>query len=114
NREPANTGFDSPFEADVAFTVRADWKLAGDWTRFQDFTSWRGDDVAARVGAGLHWQRHGDTNPGDLQPDFLNGDAQDITNLTWTIDAAYESDGWHAYIAYVGHRLEWEYPDFPT
>lgn len=110
NREPANTEFNSPFEADYAVTARVDWKLAGDWSRFEDFTSWRGDEVAARIGAGLHWQRQGDTNPGSAQPDFLFGETLDITNITWTVDAAYESDGWHAFIAYMGHRLEWEYP----
>lgn len=109
-RETANTQFNSPFEADAAVTGRVDWKLAGDWSRFEDFTSWRGDDVAARVGAGVHWQRQGDTNPGSSQPDFLFGDTIDISNLTWTVDGSYESDGWNAFVAYVGHRLEYEYP----
>ena len=110
SRQTANTAFGSPFEADFAVTSRVDWKLAGDWARFEDFTSWRGEDVAARVGAGLHWQRHGDTNPDAFVPDFLVGvgDALDFTNITWTVDAAYESDGWHAFVAYVGQRLEWE------
>ncbi len=114
NPGPANSAFDSQFEADYAVTARLDWKLAGDWTRFEDFTSWRGDDVAAKVGFGLHWQRQGDTNPGDVVPDFLNGDAQDVSNITWTVDASYESDGWNAFAAYIGHRIEYEYPDFPT
>lgn len=114
NPGPDNAAFDSQFQADYAVTARLDWKLAGDWTRFEAFSSWRGDDVAAKVGFGLHWQRQGDTNPSDLVPDFLNGDAQDVSNITWTIDASYESDGWHAFAAYVGHRLEYEYPDFPT
>lgn len=114
NPGPANSAFDSQYQADYAVTARVDWKLAGDWTRFEDFTSWRGDEVAAKVGFGIHWQRQGDTNPGDIVPDFLNGDAQDVSNITWTIDASYESDGWHAFAAYIGHRIEYEYPDFAT
>tara|TARA_R110000782_G_scaffold29795_3_gene74052 strand:+ start:8599 stop:9951 length:1353 start_codon:yes stop_codon:yes gene_type:complete len=110
SRQTVNTAFDSPFEADFAVSSRVDWKLAGDWSRFEDFTSWRGEDVAARVGAGLHWERRGDTNPAAFIPDFIVGvgDALDFTNITWTVDASYEGDGWHAFVAYVGQRLEWE------
>lgn len=115
NRQTVDTAFDSPFEADFAVSSRVDWKLAGDWSRFEDFTSWRGEDVAARVGTGFHWQRQGDTNPGSLIPDFIVGvgDALDVTTIMWTVDASYEGDGWHAFVAYVGHRLEWEI-DSPT
>jgi hypothetical protein len=108
--QTVNTPFNSPFEADLAVTARVDYKLAGAWERFDDFASWRGEDVAARVGAGLHWQSQGDTNPGEPNtPDFLFGDILNITNLTWTVDASYESDGWHAFVAYTGHRIEWEF-----
>lgn len=108
-RETANTSFNDPLEADYAVSSRVDIKLAGDWSRFEDFTSWRGEDVAARVGFGFHWERHGDTNPNSSVPDFLFGDATDGTNIIWTVDASYESDGWHAFLAYTGTRVEWEY-----
>lgn len=108
--QTANTAFNSGFEADLAFTARLDYKLAGAWERFEDFASWRGEDVAARIGAGLHWQNQGDTNPGEPNtPDFLVGDILEINNITWTVDASYESDGWHAFLAYTGHRIEWEF-----
>lgn len=108
--QAANTAFDSGLEADLAVTTRVDYKLAGAWERFDDFASWRGEDVAARVGAGFHWQSQGDTNPGGPNtPDFLAGDILSINNITWTADASYESDGWHAFVAYTGHRIEWEF-----
>lgn len=110
HREAVNSAFDSELESDFALSARFDWKLAGDWGRFADFTSWRGDEPAARVGAGLHWERQGDTNPGTSDPDYLTGGTKDMSNLLWTIDASYETDGWHAFVAYVGTRLEWEFP----
>lgn len=109
-REPANSAFDSPFEADAGVTARVDWKIQGDWSRFEDFTSWRGENPAARAGVGGHWQRQGDTNPTGSSPDFLFGDTIDISNITWTVDGSYKSDGWHAFVAYMGHRIEYEYP----
>jgi hypothetical protein len=115
--EPANSAFNAPTEGDFAVSSRVDWKLAGDWSRFEDFTSWRGEDVAARVGAGFHWQRQGDSNPNSFVPDFIVGvgtGAEDATVMMWTVDASYESDGWHAFAAYVGHRLEWEIAGTPA
>lgn len=108
--QTVNTPFNSGFEADYAVTARVDYKLAGAWERFDDFASWRGEDVAARIGAGFHWQNQGDTNPTEPNtPDFLSGDILEINNITWTADASYESDGWHAFFAYTGHRIEWEF-----
>lgn len=109
--EPSNTAFDSRFEADYALSGRFDWKLAGDWTRFEDLASWRGSNEAIRVGVGAHIQRQGDTNPGLTQPDFLLGDTEDATTALWAVDAQYESDGWSVYAGYMGHYIEWDFPD---
>ncbi len=109
NPEPANTAFNSGLEADVALTYRFDWKFAGDWSRFADFSSWRGSDEAFRVGFGLHMQTQGQTNPSEIQPDFFNGTAPNVNMLAWTVDAQYESDGWAAFAAYHGHRIDYGY-----
>ena len=109
NPEPANTAFNSGLEADAAVTYRLDWKFAGDWARFADFSSWRGSDEAFRVGFGFHMQHQGETSPADPQPDFLNGAASSVDYIGWTIDAQYESDGWAAFAAYHGQRIDFGY-----
>lgn len=93
----ANTAFNSATEADYALTGRFDYKFEGDWDRFDDFTSWRGDDLAARVGAAFHWQSSGDTNPS----------AADNTDFfLYTVDAAVEGNGWNLYAAFVGSTMD--------
>lgn len=111
NPDPLNTEYTAAIEADWALSGRFDWKLAGDWTRFQDFTSWRGDDEALRVGGGLHVQRQGDTTPGGNQPDYLLGTTEDVVVWLWTVDAQYESDGWSVFAAYTGNIIEMEFED---
>jgi hypothetical protein len=93
----ALTAFNSAVEADFAFTGRVDVKLEGDWDRFDDFTSWRGDDLAARIGGAFHWQTRGDTNPSlATNTDFY----------LYTIDAAVEGNGWNLYAAFIGSNLD--------
>jgi hypothetical protein len=92
-----NTAFNSAAEADFAITGRVDVKLAGDWERFDDFTSWRGSDFAARVGGAIHWQTIGETNP-EL--------AAEIDYLMYTIDVALEGNGWNVYGAFVGDNTD--------
>lgn len=92
-----NTAFNGAGEADWAFTGRVDVKLAGDWERFDDFTSWRGSDFAARVGGAIHWQSTGDTNPS-------LADSADL--LLYTLDAALEGNGWNAAAAFVGTNVD--------
>ncbi|MBX3322552.1 MAG: hypothetical protein KF757_06135 [Phycisphaeraceae bacterium] len=92
-----NTAFNSAAEADWALTGRVDVKLQGDWERFDDFTSWRGSDFAARIGGAIHWQSTGDTNP------ELANDAQ---YLLYTIDVALEGNGWHVFGAFIGDHSD--------
>ncbi len=93
----ANTAFNSGTEADYAFTGRVDVKLEGDWDRFDDMTSWRGDDLAARVGGAFHWQSMGDTNPSAAaSTDFY----------MYTIDGAVEGNGWNLYAAFIGSNTD--------
>lgn len=93
----ANTPFNSAVEADFAITGRVDVKLEGDWDRFDDFTSWRGDDLAARVGGAFHWQSTGDTNPSL---------ANNTDFYLYTVDAQVEGNGWNLYAAFIGSTLD--------
>ncbi len=88
-----NTTFDSASEADWAFNVRGEYRWgAGDWNRFRDFTSWRGDEYAGALGVAAHWQGGGDTNPSNTM-------ATDRRVLQFTADVQLEGDGWNAFAA---------------
>lgn len=87
-----NTGFDSPTEADWAFTVRGEYRCgSGDWARYKDFTSWRGDEFGCVVGLAAHWQGGGDTNPANA--------ATDRRILQVTADSQIEGNGWNAFVS---------------
>ena len=87
-------------ESDIALTARGEFKLAGDWERFEDFTSFRNsEDVAAMIGAAFHWQTHGNTASWGGAGQVSSAEA-DI--LVYTIDASVEGNGWNLYGAFVG------------
>tara|TARA_R110002072_G_scaffold42064_10_gene117890 strand:+ start:21303 stop:22574 length:1272 start_codon:yes stop_codon:yes gene_type:complete len=81
----ANTAYNAGGEADFAINARFDMYSDSDKARFDDQTSWRGSAAGWRVGAGVLFASYGDTNPSAVV------DTED----TWfTIDGAYEADGW--------------------
>ncbi len=55
-----------------ALTGRAEWKIAGAWSQFDDMSSYRGESFAMYVGGGVNWQKGG----GDDPPAYAN---------TWTV-----------------------------
>jgi hypothetical protein len=102
----ANTPFFSAAEADFAITARVDFLLAGgDWTQYNDFTSFRGNDVMdARLGGAIHWQTAGDTaawTPGSTEQVIVD----DVDFLIWTIDASLQGNGWNAFAAFIGSHV---------
>ncbi|MEM7622201.1 MAG: hypothetical protein AAF235_03260, partial [Planctomycetota bacterium] len=127
------TRFDQPValngfggESDIAVTARADVKLAGDWNQFDDFSSFRGSEFAARVGAAIHYESYGETNPsmrnsaaaalprwyaavgaqaasGGAAPIVEDGDI-----IAYTFDAQVEGNGWGAFAAFYGRYEEAE------
>ena len=86
----ANSDFGAS-PADYAFTGRADFKVAGDWEQFEQFTSAQGSEYAAKVGGALHWQDGPDTPASSGTEQFA-----------WTFDAQVAGDGWNAFAAIVG------------
>jgi hypothetical protein len=82
-----NMDFNSPGEADYALTGRAEWKWAGEWKQFKDFTSFRESGRAGLLGAALHWQSGGETG----------GPTADVDVLSATVDLSLEGDGWNAF-----------------
>ena len=81
----ANTAFNSASEADFGFNARFDFYSDSDTARFDDQTSWRGSAAGWRVGAGVMFGSYGSTNPSTTS---------EVDNLFFTIDGAYEADGW--------------------
>ncbi len=89
--QTANTEFNSMAEADWAFTARGEFKWEGEWSRFDDFTSFQNSDNAGMVGGAVHYQSGGSTG----------GPTSDVDVLGLTVDAAMEGNGWNAYAAVV-------------
>lgn len=85
----ANTAFNSAEEADYAFNGRFDFYSDTDKARFDDRAAWRGQSAGWRIGAGGFWSMTGDTNPSGPEDEFLS----------FTVDGAYEGDGWGVYAA---------------
>jgi len=86
-----NTDFTSGTEADYAFTGRLDYRWgAGDWSRFEDFTSWRGQEYGGTIGGAAHWQSGGDT---------VGTADTDIWQVT--VDTGVEGNGWNVYGAFI-------------
>mgnify|MGYP005849262677 CR=1 FL=1 len=105
----AGSTFNSPGDSDIALTGRIDAKLAGDWAAFDDFTSFRNSDDALRVGAAVHWEHFGDTNPATSGNSFgisglgiPGGGALEGDLIVYTVDAQFESNGWNVFAAFYG------------
>lgn len=93
-----NTDFNDPSEADYALSARVNWKFAGDdWSRADDFTSFRGSDFFGMFGIAGHWQQSNNTNnPNDVDTDVL----------LYTADLQLEGDGWNFFAAFIGRYVE--------
>jgi hypothetical protein len=90
----ANTDFDAS-PSDYAFTARLDYKVAGNWKQFRDFTSFRGSEYATLIGGAVHWESGGDT-----------GTTPDREILAATLDVGVEGNGWNIYAAGVYRSLD--------
>lgn len=90
-----NTDFTSGTEADWAFTGRVDYLGAGQWSQFDDFTSWRGSNFAWMIGGAAHYQSGGST-VGTLDADLFQ----------ITVDGSVEGDGWNAFAAFIYRMLD--------
>lgn len=83
-------------EADWAINARFDFFSDSDKARFDHRASWRGSSNAWRLGAGLIYATYGDTNPTPSATD----------DLWYTIDGAYQGDGWQVNAAFFGMSVD--------
>jgi len=89
-------------DTEWALTGRIEALLLGSWKQFKDFTSFRGNEPAAMVGAALHTQRDEAGTGLALAPELGNDDEAHI--ITWTVDAACETDGFNLFAAVVARH----------
>jgi hypothetical protein len=85
-----NTDFTSGQEADYALTARGEFKCAGNWKQFNDFTSFQNSDFAGMVGGAVHWQDGGST---------VN--TLDVRNWDLIGDVSLEGNGWNAMFSLI-------------
>jgi len=94
----SNTDFSSNTESDFALTARMEWIWAGDaFSRFEDFTSFRGQPFAAMLGAAAHYQTGGET--GGIDASGAIDGTNDRDTFAATMDASFEGSGWNAFLA---------------
>jgi hypothetical protein len=94
----SNTDYTASSEADYALSARGEFKFAGDWSRFNDFTSFRSQDFAAMVGGGIHWEQGGNSNDGFAGSNAGFGNE----TILYTLDGSLEGAGWNAFAAFTG------------
>lgn len=94
DRTLAANSFFASGESDWAFTGRGEYKFAGTWEQFKDFTSKSGSDFGFLLGGAAHYE---------------GGDSSSITGglgsydwLALTGDLSFEGDGWNIYAAGTG------------
>tara|TARA_R110002073_G_scaffold118918_1_gene258749 strand:+ start:674765 stop:676048 length:1284 start_codon:yes stop_codon:yes gene_type:complete len=92
-----NKVFNSDIEYDFAFHSRFDIYSDSDTARFDDQTSWRGSEAGWRAGVGVMFGTFGGTNPAA---------SSEVDNLFFTIDGAYEADGWAIRAAFYFTDIE--------
>lgn len=91
----ANTDYNSGSEGDIAFTARFEYKGAGNWNQFRDFTSESGAETAWMLGAAAHYAG-GQTD----------GFGNDNDGYAYTVDANVKGDGWGLFGAFVGAHID--------
>jgi hypothetical protein len=85
-----NTDFNNDGGVDYAFTGRGQYKFAGTWRDFRDFTAASGQEFGGLIGVAGHWEGGEDASDEDF--DFW----------AWTADVSLEGDGWNVFGAAVG------------
>jgi len=93
-----STAFNAAAEADFGLNARFDVYSDSDKARFDDQTSWRGSANGWRLGAGVIFASYGNTNPAST--------ATESDNFWFTVDGAFEGDGWALTAAFYGNNID--------
>lgn len=92
--------------SDVAATFRIDWKLAGDWKQYEDFSAWSGEPFAMFLGAALHVEL-GET--GDHAGAGKSGSNDNF--ILWTVDGSIECNGFNLFASFTGLHTDMQSGD---
>jgi len=84
-------------QAEYAFTARGEFLLSGNFKQFEDFTSEKGSDFGAMIGAAIHWQQSDNTN---------NFGDTDVQTLRYTVDGSLKGDSWNVFGAFIGDHTK--------
>jgi hypothetical protein len=90
--------------SDFAATFRLDWKLAGTWKQYEDFSAWSGEPLAIFLGAALHLEA------GETGASAGSGGKTGSNDnfLMWTVDGSIEKDGFNLFASFVGLHTDLE------
>jgi hypothetical protein len=91
----ANTDYTSRTEADWGVTGRLEYKWAGDWKQYDEFTSFPNAAYFGAVSGALHYQSASNT---------VN--TPDLKIFEWVLDVMVKGNGWNLYSAYVGRSTD--------
>jgi len=83
-------------DVEIALTGRHEWKLAGTWEQFDDFTSPVGDSFGLLVGVAGHFQTGERGTIGEDEEDWYAA----------TFDVSAEWGGANAFFAFIYHHLD--------
>jgi hypothetical protein len=86
-------------DTEYAITARGEWKVAGDWPQFQDFTSPHTDDFGLLIGIAGHHQDSESTGN-------FTGIRNEVPWTAWTIDASAEFGGANAFASFTHHYFD--------
>ncbi len=109
----ANAGFlpgtaGNSFQNDTtnyALTGRVDVKLLGDWSSWNEYQSWSGQERSLFVGAGVHFQDSRINQNAWLTPDPAGGaPGRNYDFLMWTTDIGYKANGLSLFASANGHH----------
>jgi hypothetical protein len=91
-------------DVELAFHGRFDWKLAGTWDQFMDFTSPLDDPMGVLLGGAVHFQKgeNGSSSGGNRQEEWVG----------YTVDLSLEFGGANLFFAWVHHMID--SPDFAS
>ncbi len=81
--------------SDYAISSRLDVKITGDWKQMKDFTSWPDEELAAFLGAAVHYEE------GESGDSFANNNF-----VSWTVDGSIECHGFNFFAAGMGMHTD--------
>jgi hypothetical protein len=91
---------------DWAFSARFEYKLSGDWSDFDSFTSSPGDEEAIMIGAAVMGQKYGEAANGVTLPGVGEVSLDGTKVMGFTVDATAKFGGFSLFGSFVYQSYE--------